>query len=193
MQVESIRVLPENQYSYILVMSSDFLKTWISIDKIFDTNIIEKLEQEQIDDKYILRWTAMLDTFNIDKADEPLQAKDIYKRAQSGFIYTPEVFGNTGLLVLFTDYNFMFSNPGLPPTILTTAYLWYKTIQCEQDYVVACTHEPASQILFGLQDIIVPSMIMTNKYELPPLSVSKINQGIELIRDAIVRDHCLER
>jgi len=119
MQVESIRVLPENQYSYILVMSSDFLKTQISIDKIFDTNIIEKLEQEQIDDKYILRWTAMLDTFNIDKADEPLQAKDIYKRAQSGFIYTPEVFGNTGLLVLFTDYNFMFSNPGLPPTIMT--------------------------------------------------------------------------
>lgn len=193
MQVESIKVFPEEKYSYILIMSSDFLKTQINIDKIFDTNIIEKLEQEQIDDKYILRWTAMLDTFNIDKTDEPLQINDICKRAQSGLIYTPNVFGNTGLLVLFTDYNFLFSNPGLPPTVLTTAYLWYKNVQCEQNYIVAYTHEPVSQILFGLQDIVVPSMIMTNKYELPPLSVSKINQGIGLIKDAIVREHCLER
>ena len=46
MQVESIKVFPEEKYSYILIMSSDFLKTQINIDKIFDTNIIEKLEQE---------------------------------------------------------------------------------------------------------------------------------------------------
>lgn len=178
-------------------MSSNFLKSLLSApaaaEKRYDTNVIEKIEQEQIDDKYILRWTAIVDTSNVKEIKKPLRVKDLYKRAQSGFIYAPNMFGNKGLLVLFTDYRYIYDSPGIPSTTLTTAKLWYKTVQCEQDYVVACTYDPVSQKLFGLQDIIVPSMIMTNKYELPPLSVSKINKGLETIRDAIARNHCLER
>lgn len=192
MKPQTIKVLPEEEYGYILVMSSDLMKSKIDVDRRFDTNIIEKLEQEQIDDKFIMRWTAILNMSKVNITEDILRAKDIYKRAQSGLIYAPYAFGDTGMLVLFTDYG-TFDIISTPPTTLTTAYLWYKNIQCKQDYIVVCTYSPVSQKLFGLQDIIVPSVIMTDDYELPPLSVSKINQGIELIRDAIVREHCLER
>lgn len=173
-------------------MSSDLMKSKIDVDRRFDTNIIEKLEQEQIDDKFIMRWTAILNMSKVNITEDILRAKDIYKRAQSGLIYAPYAFGDTGMLVLFTDYG-TFDIISTPPTTLTTAYLWYKNIQCKQDYIVVCTYSPVSQKLFGLQDIIVPSVIMTDDYELPPLSVSKINKGLETIRDAIIRDHCLER
>ncbi|HQE50267.1 MAG TPA: hypothetical protein PKV93_13070 [Fervidobacterium sp.] len=192
MKPQTIKVLPEEEYGHVLVMSSDLMKSKINVDERFDTNIIEKFEQEQIDDKFIMRWTAILNMSKVNITEGILRAKDIYKRAQSGLIYTPYAFGNTGLLVLFTDYG-AFDIISTPPTTLTTAYLWYKNIQCKQDYIVVCTYSPVSQKLFGLQDIIVPSVIMTDDYELPPLSVSKINNGIETIRDAIVRNRCLER
>jgi len=193
MKPQNIKVLPEEEYGYILVMSSDLMRSMINVDRRFDTNIIEKIDQEQIDDKYILRWTAIVDTSNVKEIKKPLRVKDLYKRAQSGFIYAPNMFGNKGLLVLFTDYKYIYDSPGIPSTTLTTAYLWYKNMQCKQDYIVVCTYSPVSQKLFGLQDIIVPSVIMTDEYELPPLSVSKINNGIETLRDAIVRNRCLER
>lgn len=192
MKPQNIKVLPEEEYGYILVMSSDLMKSKIDVDERFDTNIIEKLEQEQIDDKFIMRWTAILNMSKVNITEGILRAKDIYKRAQSGLIYAPYAFGDTGMLVLFTDYG-TFDIISTPPTTLTTAYLWYKNIQCKQDYIVVCTYSPVSQKLFGLQDIIVPSVIMTDEYELPPLSVSKINNGIETLRDAIVRDRCFER
>jgi len=192
MKPQNIKVLPEEEYGYILVMSSDLMKSKIDVDERFDTNIIEKLEQEQIDDKFIMRWTAILNMSKVNITEDILRAKDIYKRAQSGLIYAPYAFGDTGMLVLFTDYG-TFDIISTPPTTLTTAYLWYKNMQCKQDYIVVCTYSPVSQKLFGLQDIIVPSVIMTDEYELPPLSVSKINNGIEILRDAIVRDRCFER
>ncbi len=193
MKPQTIKVLPEEEYGYILVMSSDLMKSKIDVDRRFDTNIIEKLEQEQIDDKFIMRWTAILNMSKVNITEGILRAKDIYKRAQSGLIYAPYVFGNIGMLVLFTDYGTILDTIGASPTTLTTAYLWYKNMQCKQDYIVVCTYSPVSQKLFGLQDIIIPSVIMTDEYELPPLSVSKINNGIEILRDAIVRNRCLER
>lgn len=192
MKPQTIKVLPEEEYGHVLVMSSDLMRSMINVDRRFDTNIIEKLEQEQIDDKFIMRWTAILNMSKVNITEDILRAKDIYKRAQSGLIYAPYAFGDTGMLVLFTDYG-TFDIISTPPTTLTTAYLWYKNIQCKQDYIVVCTYSPVSQKLFGLQDIIVPSVIMTDEYELPPLSVSKINNGIETLRDAIVRDRCFER
>ena len=119
MEMEIVDVIPKTKEGDIFVMSSNFLKSLLSApaaaEKRYDTNVIEKIEQEQIDDKYILRWTAIVETSNVKEIKKPLRAKDLYKRAQSGFIYAPNMFGNKGLLVLFTDYNFMFSNPGLPP------------------------------------------------------------------------------
>lgn len=193
MKPQNIKVLPEEEYGHVLVMSSDLMRSMINVDERFDTNIIEKLEQEQIDDKFIMRWTAILNMSKVNITEGILRAKDIYKRAQSGLIYAPYVFGNIGMLVLFTDYGTILDTIGASPTTLTTAYLWYKNMQCKQDYIVVCTYSPVSQKLFGLQDIIVPSVIMTDEYELPPLSVSKINNGIEILRDAIVRNRCLER
>ena len=193
MKPQNIKVLPEEEYGHVLVMSSDLMRSMINVDERFDTNIIEKFEQEQIDDKFIMRWTAILNMSKVNITEGILRAKDIYKRAQSGLIYAPYVFGNIGMLVLFTDYGTILDTIGASPTTLTTAYLWYKNMQCKQDYIVVCTYSPVSQKLFGLQDIIIPSVIMTDEYELPPLSVSEINNGIEILRDAIVRNRCLER
>jgi len=39
-----------------------------------------------------------------------------------------------------------------------------------------------TQVLFGLQDVVVPSLLWTDKYELPPLSINAINNGLSIIK-----------
>jgi len=69
------------------------------------------------------------------------------------------------------------------PTVWTTAYMWYTQIPySKQDHIVVCTACPVTQVLFGLQDIVVPSLLWTDKYELPPLSINAINNGLSIIK-----------
>jgi len=46
-------------------------------------------------------------------------------------------------------------------------------------FATAC---PVTQVLFGLQDVVVPSLLWTDKYELPPLSINAINNGLSIIK-----------
>ena len=149
---------------------------------LVDTNVIEKLEQEYIDDKYILRWTAIMEN------EEELRLDGV-KRTQSGLIYVPNAFGKQGLVVFFTDKNKVDSSG-----IWTTAHIWYNEIPySKQQHVAICIAPPLTQTLFGLQEVVLPHMLWTDKYELPPLSVSVINKGIEIIRENIARQFELDR
>ena len=182
MKPQTIKVLPEEEYGYILVMSSDLMKSKIDVDRRFDTNVIEKLEQEYIDDKYILRWTAIMEN------EEELRLDGV-KRTQSGLIYVPNAFGKQRLVVFFTDKNKVDSSG-----IWTTAHIWYNEIPySKQQHVAICIAPPLTQTLFGLQEVVLPHMLWTDKYELPPLSVSVINKGIEIIRENIARQFELDR
>ncbi|MBP8781802.1 MAG: hypothetical protein KBH03_04070 [Paludibacteraceae bacterium] len=53
---------------------------------LVDANVIEKLEQEQIDDKYILRWTAIIDQDTSLILDRNLRARGT-KTGFYGFQY----------------------------------------------------------------------------------------------------------
>jgi len=63
---KKIKILPDRDSGYISVATSDYMRAQINFGDVADYNSIEKLEQEQIDDKYILRWTARFDKSLID-------------------------------------------------------------------------------------------------------------------------------
>jgi len=164
-------------------------------DSVLNSSIIEKLEQEQIEDKYILRWTAKLNQ-SVEKEGVWMDAEDVFRRYQSGYIYTPNAFGKTGLVVLFTDHGAIFNNSDdLPSTLHTTAYMWYNGFSpfSKPGNILAFAANPVSRVLLDLQKIIVPHIVWTDKYELPLLSVSVINKGIEIIRENIARQFELDR
>lgn len=179
MKVTTINILPREYYGHIYVTPLMYPNK----DYVLNSSIIEKLEQEQIDDKYILRWTAKLNQ-SVVKEGEWMDAEDVFRRYQSGYIYTPNAFGKTGLVVLFTDYGAILNS-----TLHTTAYMWYNGFSpfSKPGNILAFAANPVSRVLLGLQKIIVPHIVWTDKYELPPLSASVINKGIETIRDSIAR------
>lgn len=193
---KKIKILPDRDSGYISVATSDYMRAQINFGNVADYNSIEKLEQEQIDDKYILRWTARFDKSLIDWNRE-LQEKKIFRRAHSGLIYKPRVFGETGMLVLFTDWGFIleYSYDNLLTT-LTTARIWYNKIPySKQPHIVVSVASPVSQVLFDLPEVIVPHLIWTNKYELPPLSAVAIESGINTLKKAIeplIKGHSTE-
>ncbi|MBP8781798.1 MAG: hypothetical protein KBH03_04050 [Paludibacteraceae bacterium] len=114
---------------------------------------------------------------------------DGVKHTQSGLIYVPNAFGKQGLVVFFTDKNKVDSSG-----IWTTAHIWYNEIPySKQPHVAICIAPPLTQTLFGLQEVVLPHMLWTDKYELPPLSASVINKGIEIIRENIARQFELDR
>lgn len=148
---------------------------------IIGRDVMEKLEQEQIDNKYVLRWTALL-------RRPDLLRDDGVARTQAGLIYEPDE--EAGLLVLFTDaYGNLEDSAGHLVDyidILTTANIWYKEIPySKQKYLVVCVTAPLSKELFGLQDIVIPNMLWTDEYELPPLSASVIHQGFDIIKNKV--------
>jgi len=165
------------------LVNVEYLRELANSDSLLvDANVIEKLEQEYIDDKYILRWTAIIEN------EEELRLDGV-KRTQSGLIYVPNAFGKQGLVVFFTDKNKVNSSG-----IWTTAHIWYNEIPySKQPHVAICIAPPLTQTLFGLQEVVLPHMLWTDKYELPPLSVSVINKGIEIIRENIARQFELDR
>jgi len=163
-------------YRYALLTNRTYIESQIKYSDLIDANVIEKLEQEHIDDKYILRWTALLES-NMSQTGG-------FLRRQSGLIYTPNVFGKQGLVVFFTDrYGITEKYAEDLSTVWTTAYMWYTQIPySKQDHIVVCTACPVTQVLFGLQDVVVPSLLWTDKYELPPLSINAINNGLSIIK-----------
>jgi len=169
---------------YGLLINVGYLQKLIQYsDNIVDANVIEKLEQEQIDDKYILRWTASIDTFRSTLFTE----ENMFSRAQSGLIYVPNALHNTGLLTLFTTHGEIgFYHQDRLSGIWTTAHIWYNEIPySKQPHVAICIAPPLTQALFGIQSVYVPRMLWTNEYELPPLSVSTINNGISILKSHV--------
>jgi len=67
-------------YRYALLTNRTYIESQIKYSDLIDANVIEKLEQEHIDDKYILRWTALLES-NMSRTGG-------FLRRQSGLIYT---------------------------------------------------------------------------------------------------------
>ncbi len=171
-------------YGYGLLINVGYLQKLIQYsDNIVDANVIEKLEQEQIDDKYILRWTASIDT------SRSTSEENMFSRAQSGLIYVPNALHNTGLLTLFTTHGTIgYKWQGRLSGIWTSAYIWYNEIPySKQPHIVVFTASPVTQALFGIQSVYVPRMLWTNEYELSPLSVSTINNGISILKSNIER------
>jgi len=170
----------DKEHGCAWLVNVEYLRGLANSDSLLvDANVIEKLEQEYIDDKYILRWTAIIEN------EEELRLDGV-KRTQSGLIYVPNAFEKQGLAVFFTDKNKVDSSG-----IWTTAHIWYNEIPySKQQHVAICIAPPLTQTLFGLQEVVLPHMLWTDKYELPPLSVSVINKGIEIIRENI--DHQFE-
>jgi len=193
MEATTINILPREYYGHIYVTPLMYPNK----DYVLNSSIIEKLEQEQIDDKYILRWTAKLNR-SVAKEGEWMNAEDVFRRYQSGYIYTPNAFGKTGLVVLFTDYGAISNSnnsDGLPSTLHTTAYMWYNGFSpfSKPGNILAFAAKPVSRVLLDLQKIIVPHIVWTDKYELPPLSASVVNKAVETIRDSIARRFELDR
>jgi len=185
MKATTINILPREYYGHIYVTPLMYPNK----DYVLNSSIIEKLEQEQIDDKYILRWTAKLNQ-SVAKEGVWMDAEDVFRRYQSGYIYTPNAFGKTGLVVLFTDHGAIFNNSdNLPSTLHTTAYMWYNGFSpfSKPGNILAFAANPVSRVLLDLQKIIVPHIVWTDKYELPPLSASVVNKAVETIRDSIAR------
>lgn len=171
-------------YGYGLLINVGYLQKLIQYsDNIVDANVIEKLEQEQIDDKYILRWTASIDTSRSTLFTE----ENMFSRAQSGLIYVPNALHNTGLLTLFTTHGEIgYKRQDRLSGIWTSAYIWYNEIPySKQPHIVVFTASSVTQALFGIQSVYVPRMLWTNEYELPPLSVSTINNGISILKSRI--------
>ncbi len=150
-------------------------------DNIVDANVIEKLEQEQIDDKYILRWTASISRSTLSTEE------NMFSRAQSGLIYVPNALHNTGLLTLFTTHGETGdARQDRLSGIWTSAYIWYNEIPySKQPHIAVFIASPVTQALFGIQSVYVPRMLWTNEYELPPLSVSTINNGISILKSRV--------
>jgi len=165
-------------------------------DTLIDANIIEKLEREQVDDILSVRWSTRYNFYNW----EPTLEETYYKRYQSGLIYKP----NAQLLVIYSDSDVisggdLSTSSDKPlidltyfPMLFTTTAMW-KQLGIKGNYMTAYLSKDGAIELLQLKPLIVPHILWTDDYELPPLSVSKINNGIETIRDAIVRAHCLER
>ena len=165
-------------------------------NRLIDANIIEKLEREQVDDILSVRWSTRHIFYNW----EPTLEETYYKRYQSGFIYKP----NAQLLVIYSDSE-VISGGGLStssdkplidltsfPMLFTTTAMW-KQLGIKGNYMTAYLSKDGAIELLQLKPLIVPHILWTDEYDLPPLSVSKINNGIEILRDAIVRNRCLER
>ena len=165
-------------------------------DTLIDANIIEKLEREQVDDILSVRWSTRYNFYNW----EPTLEETYYKRYQSGLIYKP----NAQLLVIYSDSDVisggdLSTSSDKPlidltyfPMLFTTTAMW-KQLGIKGNYMTAYLSKDGAIELLQLKPLIVPHILWTDDYELPPLSVSKINNGIETIRDAIVCAHCLER
>lgn len=173
------------QYEYGLLIDVGYLQKLIQqySANIVDANVIEKLEQEQIDDKYILRWTANIDASRSTSFTE----ENMFSRVQSGLIYVPNALHNTGLLTLFTTHGEIgYKRQDRLSGIWTSAYIWYNEIPySKQPHIVVFTASPVTQALFGIQSVYVPRMLWTNEYELPPLSVSTINNGISILKSHV--------
>lgn len=168
-------------YGHGLLINVGYLQKLIQYsDNIVDANVIEKLEQEQIDDKYILRWTASIYASRFTE-------ENMFSRAQSGLIYVPNALHNTGLLTLFTTHGEIgYRRQDRLSGIWTSAYIWYNEIPySKQPHIVVFTDSPVTQALFGIQSVYVPRMLWTNEYELPPLSVSTINNGISILKSHV--------
>jgi len=168
-------------YGYGLLINVGYLQKLIQYsDNIVDANVIEKLEQEQIDDKYILRWTASIYASRFTE-------ENMFSRVQSGLIYVPNALHNTGLLTLFTTHGEIgYKRQDRLSGIWTSAYIWYNEIPySKQPHIVVFTDSPVTQALFGIQSVYVPRMLWTNEYELPPLSVSTINNGISILKSRV--------
>jgi len=168
-------------YGHGLLINVGYLQKLIQYsDNIVDANVIEKLEQEQIDDKYILRWTASIYASRFTE-------ENMFSRVQSGLIYVPNALHNTGLLTLFTTHGEIgYRRQDRLSGIWTSAYIWYNEIPySKQPHIVVFTDSPVTQALFGIQSVYVPRMLWTNEYELPPLSVSTINNGISILKSHV--------
>ncbi len=168
-------------YGHGLLINVGYLQKLIQYsDNIVDANVIEKLEQEQIDDKYILRWTASIYASRFTE-------ENMFSRVQSGLIYVPNALHNTGLLTLFTTHGEIgYKRQDRLSGIWTSAYIWYNEIPySKQPHIVVFTDSPVTQALFGIQSVYVPRMLWTNEYELPPLSVSTINNGISILKSRV--------
>ncbi len=168
-------------YGHGLLINVGYLQKLIQYsDNIVDANVIEKLEQEQIDDKYILRWTASIYASRFTE-------ENMFSRVQSGLIYVPNALHNTGLLTLFTTHGEIgYRRQDRLSGIWTSAYIWYNEIPySKQPHIVVFTDSPVTQALFGIQSVYVPRMLWTNEYELPPLSVSTINNGISILKSRV--------
>lgn len=168
-------------YGHGLLINVGYLQKLIQYSaNIVDANVIEKLEQEQIDDKYILRWTASIYASRFTE-------ENMFSRVQSGLIYVPNALHNTGLLTLFTTHGEIgYRRQDRLSGIWTSAYIWYNEIPySKQPHIVVFTDSPVTQALFGIQSVYVPRMLWTNEYELPPLSVSTINNGISILKSRV--------
>jgi len=52
----------DKEYGCAWIVNVEYLRELANSDSLLvDANVIEKLEQEYIDDKYILRWTAIIE------------------------------------------------------------------------------------------------------------------------------------
>jgi len=73
MKATTINILPREYYGHIYVTPLMYPNK----DYVLNSSIIEKLEQEQIDDKYILRWTAKLNQ-SVAKEGVWMDAEDVF-------------------------------------------------------------------------------------------------------------------
>jgi len=182
---------PNNKYGFVLSSGLFDLVIDYAIqrysDVLIDANVIEKFEQEQIDDKLSIRWTTKVHYY---EPQETIEDK-YYKRYQAGLIYKPD-----SLLVIYSDsdsirYWDIVSSQDAPPLnmsfypmLFTTAVMW-KQLGIKGNYKVAFLPKDGAIELLRLQPIVVPHILWTDEYDLPPLSVDAINKTINEIKESI--------
>lgn len=161
-------------------------------DTLIDANIIEKLEREQVDNILSVRWSiTSLSRYNLYNW-EPTLEETYYKRYQSGLIYKP----NAQLLVIYSDSDVisggdLSTSSDKPlidltyfPMLFTTTAMW-KQLGIKGNYMTAYLSKDGAIELLQLKPLIVPHILWTDEYDLPPLSVDAINKTIDEIKESI--------
>lgn len=157
-------------------------------NRLIDANIIEKLEREQVDDILSVRWSTRYIFYNW----EPTLEETYYKRYQSGLIYKP----NAQLLVIYSDSEVisggdLSTSSDKPlidltsfPMLFTTTAMW-KQLGIKGNHMTAYLSKDGAIELLQLKPLIVPHILWTDEYDLPPLSVDAINKTINEIKESI--------
>lgn len=182
---------PNNKYGFVLSSGLFDLVIDYAIqrysDVLIDANVIEKFEQEQIDDKLSIRWTTKVHYY---EPQETIEDK-YYKRYQAGLIYKPD-----SLLVIYSDsdsirYWDIVSSQDAPPLnmsfypmLFTTAVMW-KQLGIKGNYKVALLSKEGAVKLLQLEPLIVQHVLWTDEYELSPLSADAINKTIVEIKQGL--------